>query len=286
MKKNNPPNIKPLFVLSDGTGETAEKVVRAVLKQFTGYLVFVQKFPHINTREQLQEVMLQGALEDALLVSTLVRPDLRIAAQELGTQNRIRYIDIFGNLLSQMSFFLRAKPEGVPNQMHQVDDEYFKRIEAVEFTVRGDDGKDPHLLHRADIVLVGVSRTSKTPLSVFLAHKGYKVCNIPIVLEKELPSILHDIDQRCVFALTIDPDTLQQIRKQRLKTMRVAQKSNYSDLGYILAELDWANTLFRSQPEWPVIDVTKRAVEETASIILKILADRGLAKKHGDIGQL
>ena len=286
MIKKSPPAIKPLFVLSDGTGETAEKVVRAALKQFTGYLVFVQKFPHIETREQLQELMLRSVQEDAMLVSTLVRPDLRKAAQELAQQNRIRHTDLFGNLLSQLSFFLRAQPEGVPNQMHQVDDEYFRRIEAVEFTVRGDDGKNPKLLHQADIVLVGVSRTSKTPLSVFLAHKGYKVCNIPIVLERDFPPAIFDIDQRCIFALTIDPDTLQKIRKQRLKTMRVAKKSNYGELGYILAELDWADNQFRANPQWPVIDVTQRAVEETASIILKILADRGLTTKHGEIGQL
>jgi [pyruvate, water dikinase]-phosphate phosphotransferase / [pyruvate, water dikinase] kinase len=285
MKKNSP-SIKPIFVVSDGTGETAEKVVRAALKQFTGYLVFVHKFPHIKNREQLREVMQRASKEDAMLVSTLVRPELRAGAQELSTQNRIRHTDLFGNLLSHMSLFLRAQPEGVPNQMHQVDDEYFRRIEAVEFTVRGDDGKNPKLLHQADIVLVGVSRTSKTPLSVFLAHKGYKVCNIPIVLEREPPPVLHDIDQRSIFALTIDPDTLQQIRKQRLKTMRVAKKSNYGDIGYILAELDWADGLFRGNPQWPVIDVTQRAVEETASIILKILADRGLTKRHGDIGQL
>ena len=142
------------------------------------------------------------------------------------------------------------------------------------------------MLQEADIILLGVSRTSKTPLSVFLAHKGYRVCNIPIVLEQRLPSALYDIDQNRIFALTIDAETLQQIRKQRLKTMRVQSKSSYSSMDYILAELDWADDLFRQNQQWPVIDVTQKAVEETAAIVLNIMSDRGLTHNFGEVGQL
>lgn len=277
---------KSIYLLSDGTGETAERVLRSGLKQFSGYSAHVRKFPYVTTLEQLQQVILEAKHHDALLLFTLVDPNLRTEAKTLAETQRIRHIDLLGNVLGQLSLYFRASPIGVPNQMNLINDEYFKRIEAVEFTVRGDDGKNPRLLEQADIILVGVSRTSKTPLSVFLAHKGYKVCNIPIVQDRQLPPAIQTVDQNCVFALTIDPDILQQIRKQRLKTMRVNNKSNYSDMEHILAELDWADDLYRGNPTWPVIDVTQRAVEETAAIILKVLSDRGLAHTHNEIGQL
>jgi hypothetical protein len=163
--------------------------------------------------------------------------------------------------------------------MHKADDAYFQRIEAVEFTVKADDGKEPRMLADADIILVGVSRTSKTPLSVFLAHKGYKVSNVPLVLERPLPRQLLHASPRRVFALTIDPESLQEIRRHRLKTMQVPGRTNYSDMDYILAELEWAEDLYRQNPSWPVIDVTRKAVEETAAIIIKIMNDRGLGQE-------
>jgi len=280
------PTSKKIYLLSDGTGETAERVLRSGLKQFNGYNTQVQKFPYVTDVTQLQKVIQLTAEDDALLIFTLVDPGLRQEAKELAEQQRIRHIDLLDNVLNQLSLYFRANPIGVPNQMNLVNDEYFKRIEAVEFTVRGDDGKNPKLLHKADIILVGVSRTSKTPLSVFLAHKGYKVCNIPIVLNRPLPKALFEIDQNSIFALTIDPDVLQQIRKQRLKTLMVSNRSSYSDIEHIWSELDWADQLYRRNPTWPVIDVTKRAVEETSSIILQAMADRGLAHSHTEIGQL
>jgi len=280
------PSIKLLYIISDGTGETAENLLRAALHQFKGYLVHVIPFPHVTQTDQLHPILEQAAKKNAMVVSTLVSADLRTKLEELASQLRIRHTDVIGALLGQLSVFLRAQPQGVPNQMHQVNDEYFRRIEAVEFTVRGDDGKNPKLLNEADIILLGVSRTSKTPLSVFLAHKGYKVCNIPIVLNQKIPPTLFEIDERRIFSLTIDAEVLQQIRRQRLKTMRVHSKSTYSNMEYILEELEWADDLFRSNPIWPVIDVTQKAVEETAAVVLNILADRGLAYELGEVSQL
>ena len=141
-------------------------------------------------------------------------------------------------------------------------------------------------MKQADILLLGVSRTSKTPLSVFLAHKGYKVSNVPIVLDRPFPDILQEVDQNRIFALTIDPESLRHIRHQRMETMRMPGRTNYSDMDYILAELDWAEDLFRRNPNWPVIDVTRKAVEETAAIILKILGERGLTTDTRESGQL
>lgn len=277
---------KILYVVSDGTGETAEKVLLAGLKQFRFHNAHVIKIPNVTHREKLQSIIQTVSQQDALILFTLVEPGMRIEAKELAEQHRVRYIDLLDNLLSQLSIYLRQQPDGVPNQMHPINDEYFRRVEAVEFTVRGDDGKNPPLLTKADIVLVGVSRTSKTPLSVFLAHKGYKVCNVPIVLDKPLPASLTEVDQRCIFALTISPETLQEIRRKRLRTMKMQNRHNYGDMHHIISELDWADNLYRSNPTWPVIDVTQRAVEETASIILGILNDRGLTHTHSDISQL
>ena len=277
---------KPIFVVSDGTGDTAEKVMRAALHQFNGYLVHMQVFPNVTERSQLERLFIQAAKQRALVATTLVRADMREAAKELSQQHRVKNVELLGQLLVQMTNFLEAAPEGIPGRMHQADDRYFERVEAVEFTVKADDGKEPRLMKQADILLLGVSRTSKTPLSVFLAHKGYKVSNVPIVLDRPLPDTLHSVDQNRVFALTIDPESLRDIRYQRMETMKMPGRTNYSDMDYILAELEWAEDLFRKQPSWPVIDVTRKAVEETAAIILKILGDRGLTTDTRESGQL
>ena len=273
------PRVNPIFIISDGTGDTAEKVVRAALHQFQGYLVHVRAFPNVTERDQLERLIRLASKEGAMLVTTLVRSDMRAAAAELAKRHRVRFTDLIGSLLGQLTMFLQTQPEGVPGRMHKADDAYFQRIEAVEFTVKADDGKEPRMLADADIILVGVSRTSKTPLSVFLAHKGYKVSNVPLVLERPLPRQLLSANPRRVFALTIDPESLQEIRRQRLKTMQVPGRTNYSDMDYILAELEWAEDLYRQNPSWPVIDVTRKAVEETAAIIIKIMNDRGLGQE-------
>ena len=273
------PRVNPIFIISDGTGDTAEKVVRAALHQFRGYLVHVRAFPNITERDQLERLVRLAAKEDAMLVTTLVRTDMRVAAAELAKHHRVQFTDLIGSLLSQLTLFLETQPEEMPGRMHKADSAYFQRIEAVEFTVKADDGKEPRMLSDADIILVGVSRTSKTPLSVYLAHKGYKVSNVPLVLDRPLPRQLALANTRRVFALTIDPESLQEIRRHRLVTMQVAGRSNYSDMDYILAELDWAEDLYRQNPSWPVIDVTRKAVEETAAIIIKIMNDRGLGKE-------
>ncbi|MGB0640921.1 MAG: kinase/pyrophosphorylase, partial [Myxococcota bacterium] len=153
---------KPMYIFSDGTGDTAEKVVRAALHQFNGYLVHIQVFPNVTERDQLERLYQRAAKDRALVATTLVRPDMRTAALEFAQQHRVRTVELLGHLLTQMTNFLEAAPEGVPGRMHQADDRYFERIEAVEFTVKADDGKEPRLLKQADILLLGVSRTSKT----------------------------------------------------------------------------------------------------------------------------
>lgn len=277
---------KPIIVLSDGTGETGEKMVRAALQQFKGHLVHVRTYAHITRPEQLRSWFRIAARQRAFVVTTLVAHEMREQAAALAAEHGISHIDLIADLLGLLSTYLMMQPVGVPGLMHQADETYFRRIEAVEFTVKADDGKEPRMLRQADIILVGVSRTSKTPLSTYLAHKGFKVGNVPIVLDHGTPAQLSEVDQRRVFALTIDPPALQGIRRARVQTMGMRRDVNYDDLDYILAELGYAEDLFRQHRDWPVLDVTGKAVEETAATILGILHDRGLVPPSGDPSQL
>jgi regulator of PEP synthase PpsR (kinase-PPPase family) len=277
---------QPILILSDGTGETAEKVVRAALQQFQHHLVHVRTHAHITRQDQLTSWFRIAARQKAFVVTTLVRADMREFAEHLGRETGVMHLDLIGNLLGELEQFLAEKPVGVPGLMHQADEQYFRRIEAVEYTVKADDGKEPRMLLAADIVLVGVSRTSKTPLSTYLAHKGFKVANVPIVLDRPPPEALYSANPFRVFALTIDPSALQAIRRARLRTMGADRQMNYDDLEYILAEIEYAEKLFRAHREWPVIDVTNKAVEETAGTILGMLNDRGLVGPLGDPSQI
>lgn len=277
---------RPIFVVSDGTGETADRVTRAALRQFEGTKVQVHQFPNVVDRVTLERILKQAALQQAFVVTSLVSAEQRVFANELAKAYRILQVDVLGNVITGLSGWLDTAPTNLPGLMHRADEAYFRRIEAVEFTVKVDDGKEPRMLKQADIILVGVSRTSKTPLSVFLAYKGYKVANVPLVLDRDPPKELWEVDQRRVFALLIDPDSLEGIRKQRLRTMRVGGMTNYGQIEYILAELEFAQQLFRKNRQWPVINVTQKALEETAGTIVSLYVERGLGEAGGEIGQL
>lgn len=277
---------RPIFIVSDGTGETADRVTRAALRQFEGVRVNPVVFSNVTDRSELDRILREAAVQNAFVVTSLVSAEQRAFANELSKAFRLLQVDVLGGVITALAGWLGASPQSTPGLLHRPDAEYFKRIEAMEFTVKADDGKEPRMLSQADVVLVGVSRTSKTPLSVFLAYKGFKVANVPVVLDREPPRQLYEIDQKRVFALTISPDTLQSIRKQRLVNMRAGGHSNYGQMDYILAELDFAEDLFRRNRHWPLINVTGKALEETASIILHLYAERGFAPPGGEIGQL
>lgn len=277
---------RPIYVISDGTGETAEKVVRAALRQFRGHVVYVHTHGNVTSMEELTLLCRQAARQNALIVTTLVSEEMRKRVARAAKDRGLKHIDLLGAILSALGGYLEDTPAEVPGLLHEVDERYFRRIEAVEFTVKADDGKEPRMLRQADIVLVGVSRTSKTPLSTFLAHKGFKVGNVPLVLDHAPPPQLFEVDQRKVFALDIAPEVLRGIRDERLRAMGLTSAHSYSDLDYILAELEYAKELFAGNPEWPVIEVTNRALEETAATILRIYAERGFTRAVGDVGQL
>jgi len=279
-------SLRPLFIVSDGTGETADRVTRAALRQFEQARVQVHIFPNATDRASIERIFKLAALQEAFVVTSLVSAEQRAFANELAKAWRLLQVDVLGNVINGLSGWLGTDPQSLPGLMHRADDAYFKRIEAIEFTVKADDGKEPRMLRQADVVLVGVSRTSKTPLSVYLAYKGYKVANVPIVLDRDPPPDLWEVDQRRVVALTIDPDSLEGIRKQRLRSMRMHGGTNYGDMGYILAELDYAEELFRRNRHWPLVNVTGKALEETAATILAMFQERGVVLGPNEVGQL
>ncbi|XP_017978796.1 PREDICTED: pyruvate, phosphate dikinase regulatory protein 1, chloroplastic isoform X1 [Theobroma cacao] len=277
---------KPIYMVSDGTGWTVEHSVNAALGQFEHCLVDrvcpvnTHLFSGIDDVETLMEIIKQAAKEGAMLVYTLADPSMAESANQACKLWGIPSTDVLGPITESIAAHLGVSPSGLPRgapgRNFPLSDEYFRRIEAVEFTIKQDDGALPQNLCRADIVLTGVSRTGKTPLSIYLAQKGYKVANVPIVKGVALPKGLFEVDPEKVFGLTINPLVLQTIRKARAKSLGFSEeaRSNYSEMDYVKQELEFARRVFAQNPVWPVIEVTGKAIEETAAVILRLYHDR------------
>jgi regulator of PEP synthase PpsR (kinase-PPPase family) len=267
---------KPRYidVLSDSTGETAEKVVRAALLQFPQAGAQIRLHTRVRTKEVARPVVERCAREGALLVFTVVSPELREFVHGMTAELKIEAIDVIGALIGKLGTFLEREPINLPSGLLPLSEEYFRRIEAVEFAVKSDDGKEPRNFKKADIVLVGVSRTSKTPLSTILAQRGLKVANLPLVLGVNPPPELMEAPQDRIVGLTIGIEQLCAIRQARLRQLGMPSETNYAMREHVRQELEFANVLFQGHPEWPVIDVTGRAIEETAVIILEAMKER------------
>ena len=266
--------LKPIFVVSDSTGETAERVVRAALLQFPDHRVRVRLFTRVRDPDAVADVIRKAVEHNAMLVFTLVRPELREHFHELARENDLETVDVIGSLIHKVGAFLEADPLNIPTGQMPLSEEYFRRVEAIEFAVKSDDGKEPRNLRKADLILTGVSRTSKTPLSTYLAGRGLKVANVPLVLGVEPPKELYEVPGHKVIALTIDVDPLLEIRKQRLQQLGMPGDASYGMREHVRAELEHAHGIFRGHPEWMIVDVTNRAIEETATIILEAYKER------------
>jgi regulator of PEP synthase PpsR (kinase-PPPase family) len=271
---------KRIDVLSDSTGETAEKVVRAAMLQFPQAGSHVRVHTRIRTKEAVRPILERAAAEGALIVFTVVSPELREYIHAVSYELKVEALDLIGSLIGKLSTFLDRQPINMPSAMLPLSDEYFRRIDAVEFTVKSDDGKEPRNFKKADLVLVGVSRTSKTPLSTLLAQRGLKVANLPLVLGVATPPELEEATQDRIVGLTIGLDPLVEIRKARLKQLGLSVDASYGLRDQVKEELEFAQRIFRAHPEWPVIDVTGRAIEETAVIILESLKERDEQTKN------
>lgn len=269
---------KLIDIVSDSTGETAEKVVRAAMLQFPHSGAQIRMHTRIRTKDAARPVLERAAKDGALVVFTVVSPELREFIHSQSYELKIEALDLIGSLIGRLTTFLDREPINTPSSMLPLSDEYFRRIEAVEFTVKSDDGKEPRNFRKADLVLVGVSRTSKTPLSTLLAQRGLKVANLPIVLGIAPPPELEDAPQERVVGLTIEINQLVEIRKARLKQLGMPIDASYGLADQVKAELDYARSIFDKHKHWPVIDVTGRAIEETAVIILESLKEREAVK--------
>ena len=265
-------------MVSDSTGETAERVTRATLLQFPNHRIRLKIERRVRDRRALTAILESAAAQEAMVVFTLVRPELRDHFNEVASRLQVRHVDVIASLIHHVGHYLEADPMNIPTAELPLSPEYFRRVEALEFAVKSDDGKEPRNLDKADLVLVGVSRTSKTPLSTYLAGRGLKVANVPIVLGVALPKEVYELPGYRVVGLTIDVDQLRDIRKQRLQQLGMPADANYGLRDHVKAELEYAHSILRENPEWMVVDVTNCAIEETATIILEALKDREVLK--------
>jgi regulator of PEP synthase PpsR (kinase-PPPase family) len=267
------PDSKTVIVISDATGETAEKVVRAALLQFQADCQ-VRVYSRVRLEAEVERIVERAAETHALLVFTLVDAAERELLWQLCQRHNVDAVDLIGGLMAKLASYLTVEPQGIPGLLHTIGEDYFRRIEAVEFTVKNDDGAEPRNLPRADLVLVGISRTSKTPLSMFLANKGYRVANVPLVLGVDPPAELEQVAPDRCYGLQIQADALVKIRQVRLQHLGMPSDSSYGVREHIQRELGYAQEIFRKHPDWPVIDVTGKAIEESAADILRIAKQR------------
>jgi regulator of PEP synthase PpsR (kinase-PPPase family) len=263
-----------VYVVSDSIGETAEFVVRAAASQFDGRQCEIRRMSYVDDEETIQETVMAAKEVGGFIAYTLILPELREAMMRRAQQHNVLAIDIMGPMLDAFQTVYNMQPKLRPGLVHQLDEEYFKRVEAVEFAVKYDDGRDSRGLLRADVVLIGVSRTSKTPLSMYLAHKKLKVANVPLVPESAPPEELFQLPVKNIIGLTINPDELNLIRQERLKSLGLTSQANYAKYERILYELEYADKIMK-RLGCPVINVSNKAVEETASIILDLLKRGG-----------
>ncbi len=264
-----------IYIISDGTGETAMTMTKAALVHYTSHDLNIVRCKNIRNERQVDATIEEAVQKKAIVIHTVVSRQLRDYLQDKAAAYGLPQVDLLGPLLQELDVYLNVgdtkKEAGI---LHSVDEKYFKRVEAIEFAVKHDDGKLLTDLDKADIILVGISRTSKTPLSLFLSHKGWKVANIPLVPGSPMPEELFKVDQRKIVGLIIDPDSLQKIRKNRLERIKQDPGSEYARIDKIFEEIDYAKALFSKNKRWPVFNVTERALEETANEITRIICTR------------
>jgi len=260
---------KPIYIISDSTGETAERVIRAALSQFYDEPVRIQRLFQIRSEADINQAMSLVLHEPGMVAYTLVDTNLAHIVSKISEENGIFAVDLIGGLIYSLSRYLGVASLEKPGLLHRIDTDYYRRMEAVNFTVKHDDGQETRYLHKADLVLVGVSRSSKTPLSMYLAHKGFKVANVPIVMGIAPPEELFQIDQTKIAGLVIDAKRLVEIRTSRLINMRQSPRGSYADYQLVEEEVAFCKQLYRKHPEWTVVNVTNKSVEESAFEIMR-----------------
>ena len=264
--------IYQVYQVSDSTGETLDRIFIALKAQFSDFKCKTIHYSFTRTKNQIDKIISKSKSEkDVIILYTIVDNQLSKYMTQETKKNKIPSFEVLGNLISDFSKLLNQEASRIPSGQHALDKEYYKRIEAVQFTMSHDDGKIINDLEKSDVILVGISRTSKTPTSIYLANRGYKVANIPLIPNKNIPSQLTEGSKKtCVIGLVCDATRLLDVRRNRIQSMHEDRPVNYTNEKEILIELENSKKLFKKY-SWPIIDVTRKSVEETAASIIKIL---------------
>ena len=260
-----------VYLVSDSTGETLDRIFLSLKSQFSNFEYQKKEFAFVRTEQQIDKIIKEcNQIKNCLILYTIVETKLAKYISFKSNENNVPCFGILGNLILSFSKLLNQKAIHKPSAQHVLDEDYYKRIEAIQFTMAHDDGKKLDDINSADVILLGVSRTSKTPTSIYLANRGYKTVNIPLVLEQKIPEDLKKNKTLCVIGLLADPERLSDIRRNRVAIMKDQNLKEYTDLKFIKKEVEDSRSLFKKN-NWPIIDVTRRSVEETAASILKII---------------
>ncbi|MFA5525074.1 MAG: pyruvate, water dikinase regulatory protein [Tissierellales bacterium] len=258
-----------VYILSDSIGETGEQVAKAAISQFNSGKYETRRFPFITDEEQILEVFGEAKNEKCMIVFTIVIESLRVFILEKAKEYNIQAIDLLTPVMDSIKNIAGVEPKREAGIIRKLDEQYFRKVEAIEFAVKYDDGKDTRGIIKADIVLIGISRTSKTPLSMYLAHQNVKVANVPLVPEVPPPDELFELDPKKIIGLTANAIKLNEIRQERLRALGLSDNANYASVDRINAELEYSDRIMKKL-NCPVIDVSTKAIEETAGIILEM----------------
>ena len=264
-------NTYQIYLISDSTGETLDRIFIAIKAQFKNIDYKIHTFSFTRTENQIFKILEDAEKNtNAIILYTIVDNNLAKYLANVSEDKKIPCFGVLGNLILSFSKLLNQKATHRPSAQHVLDEDYYKRIEAIQFTMSHDDGKKNEDVEKADIILIGVSRTGKTPTSVYLANRGYKTLNIPLVLEQSIPPILEKENKNlCVVGLFVEAERLSEVRKTRINTNTSIDLKTYTDVEKIRIELENSKKIFKKY-NWPSIDVTRRSVEETAASIIKI----------------
>ena len=260
-----------VYLVSDSTGETLDRIFLSLKSQFSNFEYQKKEFAFVRTEQQIDKIIKEcNQIKNCLILYTIVETKLAKYISLKSGENNVPCFGILGNLILSFSKLLNQKAIHKPSAQHVLDDDYYKRIEAIQFTMTHDDGKKLDDINSADVILLGVSRTSKTPTSIYLANRGYKTVNVPLVPNQKIPNGLELNTKSCIIGLVADPERLADIRRNRVAIMKDHTLKEYTDLKFIKDEVEKSKKLFKKN-NWPVIDVTRKSVEETAASILKII---------------
>tara|TARA_B100000963_G_scaffold243805_1_gene213488 strand:+ start:3847 stop:4671 length:825 start_codon:yes stop_codon:yes gene_type:complete len=264
-------NTYQIYLISDSTGETLDRIFLAIKAQFKNTNYKVNAFSFTRTENQILKILSEAEKkENPVILYTIVDNNLAKYLANTSSDKKIPCFGVLGDLILSFSKLLNQKASHEPSGQHVLNEEYYKRIEAIQFTMNHDDGNLIKEINKSDIILLGVSRTSKTPTSIYLANKGFKTSNIPLVNENSIPQNLKENPTAtCVIGLNTEPERLADIRKNRMTSLKETENKSYTDLKEIKKEVDNAKNTFKKY-KWPTIDVTRKSVEETAASIIKI----------------